>query len=256
MGQQFSFGSGFLYGIPTSDYTGAAVTTPTPQQFGVLQEGSVEVSFDTKELYGQKQFPLAVGRTKGKISGKAKYAQLNGGLINSLFFGQTLEEGVRSNHADLTGQLVPDDPYQISVTPPASGVWTEDRGVVDATGSTMTRVAANPVAGQYAVEGGVYTFAAEESGKKVFISYQYETTGSGSEVKSTIINAPMGYAPTFRCELYVPFQGKNLVLTIPGAISTKLTFASKLDDFMVPEFDFSGFADASGNVMSYALTER
>lgn len=254
MGQQFAFGSGNLFGIPTSDYAGAAITNPTPVQFGTLQEGNIEISFDLKELYGQKQFPVALGRTKGKITGKAKAAQLNGGLINSLFFGQTLTEGILSDDVDLTGQAIPADPYQVTVTPPLSGTWSEDRGVTDSTGSPMTRVASSPATGQYSVADGVYTFAAADTGSTVYINYQY--TASGTGVKSTVINVPMGYAPIFKAELYVPYQGKTLVLTLPAAVSTKLSFSTKLDDFMVPEFDFSGFADASGNVMSYAVTEK
>lgn len=252
---QFSFGAGTLWGIPTADYSGTAITNPTPVQFGTMQGGSLDISFDVKELYGNKQFPVAIGRGKGKITGKANFAQLNGSLINSLFFGQTLASGILSNYFDTTGAVIPATPFSITLTPPSSGTWSVDLGVIDSNGLAMTRVASSPTAGQYSVSAGVYTFAAADTGKTVFINYQYTAT-STSAVKSTIQNVQMGYAPTFRADLSVPFQGKSLIFTLPNCISTKLSFATKLDDFSIPEFDFSAFADSSGNVLTYALSDK
>jgi hypothetical protein len=31
--------------------------------------------------------------------------------------------------------------------------------------------------------------------------------------------------------------------------------ATKLDDFVIPEYNFDAFADAAGNVLTYALSE-
>jgi hypothetical protein len=65
----------------------------------------------------------------------------------------------------------------------------------------------------------------------------------------------MGYAPTFKCDLYLPFQGKSMILTLNSCISSKMSFSTKLDDFLVPEFDFEAFADASNNLGTMALSE-
>lgn len=252
---QFAFGAGILWGTPQQDAAGNAISNPTPVQFGTLQDASIDISFDVKELFGQNQFAVAVGRGKGKITGKAKFAQLNGTLINSLFFGQTQTNGILNDVYDTTGAAIPASPYSITPTVPSSGTWSADLGVRDSNGLPMKRVASTPATGEYSVAAGVYTFAAADTGKTVFISYQYTAT-STSAVKGTIQNVAMGYAPTFRCDLMMPYSGKSLVLTLPNAISTKLTFATKQDDFMVPEFDFSGFADGAGNVLTYALTDK
>ena len=58
------FGAGVLWATPTTDAYGNTIANPTPVQFGIAQEVSVDVSFDTKMLYGQNQFPVAVGRGK------------------------------------------------------------------------------------------------------------------------------------------------------------------------------------------------
>lgn len=253
---QFVFGSGILWGTPTTDAAGNAIANPTPVQFGTLQDVSLDLSFETKELHGQNQFAVAVGRGKGKITGKAKFAQINGLLLNTLFFGQTMTAGIVSDVYDTTGAAIPaSSPYTITPTVPSSGTWSADLGVRDANGLPMTRVASAPATGQYSVAAGVYTFAAADSGKTVFINYEYTATSTTAQ-KSTVKNVIMGYAPSFRVDLYTPFQGKSMVWTLPNAISTKLTIATKLDDFAMPEFDFQGFADGSGNVLTYAVTER
>jgi hypothetical protein len=252
---QFTFGSGVLWGTPLTDATGATISNPTPIQFGTLQDCSVDISGDVKELYGQNQFAVAVGRGKAKIAGKAKFAQINGTLFNSLFFGQTVTSGILSDYYDTTGSAIPLTPFTITPTPPSTGTWTVDLGVRNAGGLPMTRVASAPTTGQYSVSAGVYTFAAADTGLTVFINYQYTAT-STTAVKSTVQNVLMGYAPTFRADLFMPYSGKSLILTLPSCISTKLTFATKLDDFQISELDFSAFADASGNTLTWASSDR
>ncbi len=253
---QYVFGSGILWSRPLTDANGNAIANPTPVRFGALQDISLDVSWDTKMLHGQNQFPIAVGRGKGKVTGKAKAAQLNGSLLNSIVFGQTLSNGIISDVYDTTGAAIPATPFQITPTPPNSGVYSKDLGVLNASGVPMTRVASAPVSGQYSVNEttGAYTFAAADTLLVVYINYQYTAT-STSATKSTVKNLPMGYAPTFSVDLYMPYQGKSMIMTLPNAISSKMAIATKLDDFMIPEFDFEGFADSAGNVLTYALSE-
>lgn len=258
---QFAFGSGVFWGTPLQDSDGNAIATPTPVQLGVLQDLSIDISFDTKTLYGQQQFPVAVGRGKGKLSGKSKAAQLSAVAINSLVFGQTLTAGEQSMYYDVAGSAVPAaGPYTITPTPPKAGAFIVDLGVRNANSVPMTAVAtAGAVtAGTYHVSsGGVYTFAAADKGAQVYISYQYSIPLAQNPTgqKSTVANVLMGQAPAFKADIFVPYAGKSLCLTLPKCISSKFTFGTKLDDFMVPEFDFEGFADAAGNALYYSLSE-
>jgi hypothetical protein len=248
------FGSGVLIGTPLTDYTGAAIANPTPVQFGVAQEIGLDVSFDTKKLYGQNQFPVAVGRGKGSITGKVKAAQVNGLLFNSIIFGQSMLSGIVSDVYDVVGAAIPSTPFQITPTVPSSGTWTFDLGVRDSNGVPMTRVASGPTAGQYSVAAGVYTFAAADTGKVVYINFQYTATSTSAK-KSTLVNPLMGYAPSFRADLYLPYNGKTLIVTANNCVANKLSIATKLDDFVIPEYNFDAFADAAGNVLTYALSE-
>lgn len=251
---QVQFGSGLLWGIPLTDAAGAAITTPTPVLFGALQDVSVDFNFDVKELHGQYQFPLDVARGKGKIGGKSAFAQLNGAMVNSLFFGQTLNTGITGVKFDTAGSAIPATPFQITVTPPDSGVFLEDLGVRNSNGLAMTRVASAPAEGQYSVASGVYTFAAADTGKTVYISYSYTATVAGSK-KISVQNQILGNVPTFKATFSMPYKGKQATIILPACTSTKLGFATKLDDYLMPNFEFSAYADATGKVVDMAFNE-
>lgn len=252
---QVGFGSGILWGTPLTDANGAAVANPTPVPFGALQDVSVDFQADIKTLFGSNAYPLLAARGKSKITGKAKAAQVNGALLNSVYFGYASTAGIVGDNYDVTGATIPTTPFQITPTPPSSGTWSVDLGVRNASAVPMTRVASAPTTGQYSVAAGVYTFAAADAGLTVYISYQY-TASSTTAKKISLTNVVMGAAPTFRCDLSVPYGGKVLTLVLLNCVANKLSFATKLDDFMIPEFDFEAFADASGtNIGSINLSE-
>src|SRR5690242_4563626 len=81
-----SFGSGILYATPSG-------ATPTPVQFGALQDVTVDLSRTTKTLFGQYQQPLAIGGGELKASGKAKMGYINGAIYANLFYGVTPSTG-------------------------------------------------------------------------------------------------------------------------------------------------------------------
>jgi hypothetical protein len=255
---QAVFGAGLLWGTQTMDAYGNAISNPTPIMFGTLQEVSVDISFDTKELYGsQGQFPIFVGRGKGKIDGKAKMGTIKGAVFGNLFFGQGSSNGLISVNYDTVGSVIPATPYQVTITPPSSGVFQNDLGVINkVTGLPLVKVLTVTATNQYSVNTstGVYTFDSVDAGNTVLINYSYTATSTTAQ-KNTVINVPMGYAPTFTCELYTPYAGKSLILNLNNCIASKLSLGTKLDDFMIPEFDFSAFADDSGNVLSWSTSE-
>src|SRR5271165_3541528 len=80
---QLSFGSGAVWGERT-DVTGSGIG---PRQFGVLQDIQIDFDWTDKALYGQLQFPVAIARGQGKITGKAKFAQILGLLYSDIFLG-------------------------------------------------------------------------------------------------------------------------------------------------------------------------
>ena len=71
---KYVFGSGALYGVSLQD------GKQTPVRFGTLQDVSIETATTVKELFGSNQFAEEIRRGTIKVSGKTKFAQLNGEL--------------------------------------------------------------------------------------------------------------------------------------------------------------------------------
>lgn len=253
----YGFGSGVLFGIATTDATGAAISNPTPVKFGTLQDISGDISFESKMLYGSYQFPIAVGRGKGKLDFKAKIASFSTAIMGDLLFGLPKTPGIKDIVVGFASAVPSATPWQVTVAPPSSGTFLSDMGVVDATtGLSLTRVASGPTAGQYAVSaGGVYTFASADANKPVQISYEYSATSTAGPKIIQMTNQLMGYAPTFKAALNLSYQGKDMTLVLNQCISSKMSLPLKNDDFVIPEFAFSAFADGAGNIGYIALAE-
>ena len=249
----FEFGSGTLFGFPNG---GNTAPNPTPMKFGTLQDVSIDISSDTKQLYGQKQFPEAVARGKSKITGKAKFAAINGKMLNDLFFGQTMGTGMIKTSLDEAGN-VPATPFQITVANAAT--FKQDWGVRYASGVNagvpLTRVAASPAIGQYSVNTatGVYTFASGDTGASVQISYTFTAASQGTQLNIT--NQLMGFAPVIQVLLETVYNSGQFSVLIYAAVASKLSFATKQEDFIIPEFDFEAFANAAGQIIDMQSNE-
>ncbi len=255
--QQYNFGAGTLFLVRTD------IAVPTPVRIGTLQNVTIDMSFTVKELYGQYQAPVAVARGQQKITGKAKIANFSARQLNEAFLGQTLAVGEQIQIVDEggpNGTAIPATPYQIvvangaSMSSSAPGI---DCGVFNAgTGVQMTRVASAPTAGQYSCDmtTGTYTFSSadEAAGVKVVISYAYFETTTGNRI--TAYNQLMGASPTFRMQLGEGFGGNNSCLTLYAAIPTKMSWDFKNEDFTVPDFEFSAFADSLGRFFDWSST--
>lgn len=251
------FGAGVLYGIQTHDVSGTAVSNPTPVQFGTLQEVSLDMSFENKKLYGNKQFPIAVGRGKGTIGLKAKMADIDGNMLANLFFGNSQSAGIK-NVVNNFAAAVPatPGPYTVTIAPPNSGTFVKNLGVMNAsTGLPLTRVASAPATGEYSVDEatGIYTFASADQGLGVLISYEYAKTGTVGSY-GTISNQLMGYSPFFMVELSKSYQGKNLLFKFNRCTSSKLALPFKNEDFAMPDFEVDVMADDAGNIGTYAFS--
>ena len=240
---QLSFGSGAVWGERT-DVTGSGIG---PRQFGVLQDIQIDFDWTDKELYGQLQFPVAIARGQGKISGKAKFAQILGLLYSDIFFGTPAATG-QFAVSQLEAATVPAvTPYTATVANAAT--YNDDLGVVYAgTGKRFNRVTTPSAAGQYSVNfaTGVYTFSAADANVALLISYTYNVTTIGN--KLTLTNQLMGTTPTFKATFYTTYSGEGLALRLNACTANKLSMPTKIDDWSISELDFMAFADASGTI--------
>lgn len=261
-GQQFSFGSGFLYGIPLSG------TNLTPVLLGTLQDVAYDISSSTKELYGQLQFAVAVGRGPAKFTGKAKMGSFSAETWNTFFFGPGSDNSAIPTTAGAIQTVTKEigstttQVYQFANN--ASGTFDTDLGVYySVTGLSLNKITSGtPTTGQYKVSAsGSYTIAAGDAPANaaggITIAYTWLPTVPTQLIQSINNNAfPMGSAPTFQIVHSVPYAtgGTSMTIKIYGAMSSKLSFGFKNSDFTIPDIDFMMFANAAGKVMDLIMS--
>jgi hypothetical protein len=245
----YVFGSGTAILTPIAGDPNSA-GNPTPMQLATMQEVSIELSASQKELYGKGQFPVAIARTAGKLNMKAKFANINAKVLNDYFWGTTVVPGQIEVVLDELVTLTAG-----SGTVSHGAQFLEDLGVLDdVTGKQLTHKASAPALGEYTqTSGGVYSFNVGDVTAKR-ISYRY-TPATPTGFKNVVSNKPMGAMPKFSCVLTNPQYGPKFVMKFYQCIAAKLTQNMKNEDFMIPEFDFSAFADGAGNLFEYDMDE-
>ena len=252
---QYDFGSGLLIATPLTTINGTAVATPTPVQFGIMQDISMDIDAPIRELYGTYQFPVALGRGKGKIAMKARLAQFNANLWGTLFFGQTSSPAAGENIVSFQeAHTIPGSPYAVALTIPGSGTFVRDLGVkYAATGLTLNQVASVAGAGEYSLSGHTYTFDSADTTLGVLISYEYTVSGG---YNIAVANQLMGEIVTFQATFQGTWSGKYLTIDFNNCVADKISLPTKLDDFIIHEFDFEAFADAAGNLFTISMAEQ
>lgn len=247
MSIQIQFGVGNL----TLTRTDVAYSTPT--KFGVIQDVEIDFDFTNKMLIGQSQFPVDVARADGKITGKAKIANILSRGINDAFFGQTLGAG--------TGGVVytPNEAHTVAATTQqvTNHVgFIADQGVFYASsGMPLQQVAPGSEAtGKYSVNAstGTYTFAVGDEVALIF-NYTYQSTTAASQI--SIANQLMGSSPVFSMLLSGLYKGNTQNLVLNAAVATKLTFPLKNTDYQINDLEFSAYADANGNLGTITMTQ-
>ena len=234
----YVFGSGVLIGTPSGG---------SPINFGLAQEVTLNIATTTKALYGQNNFPVAIGSGTRKMTGKAKLARISGQALGTLFFGLPPSSGGVLTQFGEVASVPATTPFTYSTT--FHSTFVADQGVVyAATGLPLKAVAASPSLGQYSVAAGVYTFGSADAGASVLVSYTYTVTGSGENI--AVVSTPIGPSITFSANLFAadPTTGKQFSLLLYNCVAEKLALGTKLEDFVMPELDFQCFANAAGQV--------
>jgi hypothetical protein len=234
----FVFGSGVLIGTPQGG---------TPINFGLAQEVALNVSTTTKALYGQYNFPVAIGAGTRKMTGKAKMARISGQALGALFFGVTPTIGVTQTQFGEAASVPASTPFTYSTTFHTN--FVADQGVVYAASALPLKlVASAPALGQYSVSAGIYTFAAADAGAAVLISYTYANAASGENI--AVASQLIGPTISFSANLFAsdPTNGKQFSMLLYNCVAEKLALGTKLEDFVLPELDFQCFANSAGQV--------
>jgi len=252
------FGPGSLY-VTRND-----IPNQTPINVGYCNEFSYDESAESKALYGSLQYALAEARGTIKATGKIKAAKLSGIALNAVFHGQSFAAGSLVMSQTELGTLLTN-----AVTVANAAHFDTDLGIIYASGASaglpfQKMPPATPQAtltvGQYTVAAGVYTFstadqtaqAAAGATPLVGITYVFTSTAGQS---LTVMNTPIGTTPTFQIDYATTDNGQAYYGRFFACVSTKLSKAFKLSDFMMPEIDFGFFANAAGQVYKAGYSE-
>jgi hypothetical protein len=241
------FGIGGMFANPNAGNEVAVGSGGGPVQFGIIQNVELDISQALKELMGQNKFPDDVAPSDMKVTGKGGFARLNIPIMNNLFYADSVASG--------GSIVVPNEAHTLSgttvvIAPPNSGTFAQDLGVVYASNFKPLELVTSGVAqGQYEVDvsTATYTINAADENTALLFSYRYTVT-TGNTL--TVTNHVQGYGPVFELFLLEHYNGLN-GLHLYACRASKLSHPLKRADYMIPEFDFTGYANPAGNVMDF-----
>ncbi len=232
-----------------------SLAVPAPVNIGYAQELTIDTSATPKELFGQNQYPLAIARGTIKATGKIKAATLSGLAWNACFFGQTFTPGgyqwtVGEQHtlAATTQQVTNHTTFE------------EDLGVTYVSSGLPLQAVANgsETTGFYSVSTGNGTYTVSTSDSVSALSFTYTSTQSTTGQTLKVANQLLGQTPVFQLDYYTNFNqpsSKPFAVRLFNCVGSKITMATKLEDFVMPEFDFGFFANSAGNPIEYVFPE-
>jgi hypothetical protein len=240
----FQFGVGGCWGVPS----GGNLATPSfPQQFGTLQDTSVDMDSKLVELRGQNRFPDDAAPGDMTVKGKAAFAKIEVDIYNSLFFGDTIATGVK-----VIARNEPHTTTANAATVTYGATFNEDLGVLyAANGKPLQEVTAgNEALGKYSynANNGLYTFAANDNNTAMLFSYSYSDANNGKTL--TVTNQLLGYGPVFELWLSMPYQGHN-GMHLFACRASKMGAPMKRDNYVISDFEFTAFANAAGNIFEF-----
>lgn len=220
-------------------------TNPTPRRIAIIQDVSIEVKREMKELFGENKYAEDAASGNESISGKYKSGELDPAWMMENFMSATRTTGYQELVRAEVGTITTG-----AVTVAGAADFLEDWGVVNpSTGRAYRRVAATPAVGEYTVNEstGVYTFNTTENGVAPLFTYLKEVTGSGETY--SVNNTLAGDAVFCSLLLYKKSRtGKAFGLRLANAAFESASFGFKLNEHAMPEGSFKGFADATGQV--------
>lgn len=242
------FGSGIVLARPIAQAGSILAPVPQPKQAAELQNVSIDIKGDIKELFSLYQFPDDAAAGKKKISGKAQLGALDLVLLNQIFAANAVVVGTTQMAWNEAHSVPAVSTYTVTVTNSAHFVY--DYGVIyAATGLPFVPVASGPTQGQYSVSAGVYTFAAADASAAIVISYSYTNATQG--VTYSLTQQLMGSSPTFELVVIAPYQQTWASFHFLNCKCTSLSFATKIDDYAMMDLEFAVFANPAGQVVDY-----
>lgn len=250
---QLTFGAGTVIGKRT-DVTGTQVMF-----FGATESWSVDFSQEIVTLLGQNKVAVDAAPAELKVTGKIKFGRIQASMIGHGLLGVTPSSG--------SGFFIqgPENKSNIAATTfvvTGGASYTNDLGIMyHGTGIALTPTTATPAAGFYiaGVSGtGTYTIAAADQSVAGGLDVFYLQT-SNTDIQIDLNTQLMGTGPVVELDMYAPYAvagvNKRFGLRVYAARFSKMPFDLGNKKYLVPEVDYTAFANAGGQIASVVTTE-
>lgn len=231
------FGAGSVFIAPVG---GNQPANPSAMSILGIQGASVSADQKMVELKGANKGPDDVATADMTIKGNIEMARVDVDVFNQAYYSEAMTTNAPIVVPNESG-TIPGTPFAITVA--GSATWVKDLGVRNSNGQPFVKVASGPVAGEYSVAAGVYTFAAADTGKSVLISY---TKSSTAGTLLTVHNQLMGFGPIVEVYMWENYstllnQSTNNGLHLFAVRFAKLDLTIKRDNFAMVKMEFEGF---------------
>jgi hypothetical protein len=211
----------------------------TKYEVAELSDVNIDWSATKKDFKGTKQYTVASIFTDKKVGFKATTKVISPALFTAVTSG-AVTVGLKAIQLDVKAASA-----SVTVTPPSTGVFVADLGVLDNAGVPMKFNSGAPALGEYKNVAGVYTFNAGQTTGNLSISYIYSlATGSTATITNSVVSA----APTFSSIVYNDNLGVKEGFEFPAVVITKVGVSFKADDFSDQQIEVEAQADASGSI--------
>ena len=208
---------------------------------GLLQSVSMDITSSTKGIRGSGLYDEIVAVMGQEISIKAANAYCTSGL-EAVATGGAITTGSKWFQTDAKSASA-----SVSITPPASGTFVRDAGVILANGQPAKYNSGAPAVGEYHLTTGFtaapYIFNAGETGT-VQIKYLYSLS-TGETL--TVLNAQVGLLVPVGVRIFnVSTDSLGVVRKIgryfPSCAMAKYSVANKVGDFASVDLEFKAMA--------------
>lgn len=239
-----SFGVGFVGAAP--------VGGGDPIYFGMASGVSLNFTQNLEPLRGDLKYPIAHGIKDCDIKGKIDTMSIFGGSVAQLL-GGTSAAGQEILIPD-EAATIPTTPFQVTVAKAAT--FANSYRVFSVTNQIhMVEVDDSPATGEFSVTAdGVYTFAADDAGDSVLITYTYTESAEG--LTSSTTNTRQIVAPAYRlvCASGNTTQAGMIYLVLPKVVFGNFGLEIKTGSWASNNVEFTAQADYGESICSISTT--
>lgn len=233
-----------------SGYLALRDTSGNAYPVGVLQECSIDITSETKELMGANKMALLVAETGRKVKLTAKFATFSSALVNVMMSGTT---ATGSRFVSTKAKTASASAFTVATTDdgsPTGWAFVADLGVTYAADGQPLKYNSGTLgtSGEYKNTGGSYTLGSGDASAAVNVSYVWSQT---SGERTTFANSAIGLSTYYAA--YIQGQTtqangttRKVLFEFPAVLLPTLKIDFKNTDFMTQNLELNVFQDSSG----------